>query len=132
MRKSRVFNVFLISVLLTLIVIIISIFFTRNSYNENYAQFENLLTDRTIANYFSDEKINVNYELNGEYQDFVLSPLCTDCEQPISNMYNSSSMLIVEAPVDICDVEVERCVVYEFDPFGIGAFKQRTFIRSEK
>lgn len=130
MRQARIINVWLISILLAIIVVILSLLITRNNYRTNLKTFENLLAERTVTNYFTSEQTPVSYEINGEYQDLILSPLCTDCDQSVSNMYNGNSMLIVEAPEDICNIEVERCVIYEFDPFGMGLFSKQKLIRN--
>lgn len=131
MRNARIINVWLISLLLTMIVVIISLLITRNNYRTNQEKFENILTDTTVTDFFLSEANQVSYEIDGAYQDLMLSPLCTDCDQTLSNMYNQNSMLVVDAPPEICNMEVERCIIYEFDPFGIGLFSKQKLLRSE-
>lgn len=132
MRKNSIINVSLLAILLTMIVVSFSLLISRSNYIKDTAKVQAMLADDSVTDYFTDEKVEVSYEIDGAYQDFILSPLCVDCEQPITNMHNSGSMLIISAPESICDTDVERCVVYEYDPFGIGLFSRKTILSSEK
>lgn len=132
MRKTSIINVSLLAVLLTMIVVGFSVLIARNNYITDTAKVQKMLGDSSVTNYFTNEKIEATYEIDGAYQDFILKPLCADCDQPITNMHNSGSMLITSAPESICDTDVERCVLYDFDPFGIGLFSRQTILRSEK
>lgn len=132
MRKTSIINVSLIALLLTMLVIIFSIVIARNNYIEDTTKIQSMLADRSIINYFTSEEIETTYQVDNVDQTIVLSPICVDCGQSIANLHNSDSMLIIEAPEDICDTDVERCVVYDFDPFGLGLFKKQTILRNEK
>lgn len=132
MRKTSMVNVSLIVILLAMLVVIFSIMIARSNYIKDTTTIQEMLADRTIINYFSSEQITSQYEVDGVYQDVVLSPICIDCEQSISNMYNSQSMLIIDAPETICDTDVERCILYQFDPFGIELFSRQTILRNNK
>lgn len=132
MRKSSILNLAVVISLLTMLVVIFSLVIAKNNYNQDTAKIQEMLADRSIINYFSSEKIQTSYSIEGEEQQVILSPLCIDCSESISNIHNSGSMLITEAPDSLCDTDVERCVLYDFDPFGLGIFEQETIIRNQK
>lgn len=132
MRRTSITNIVITGLLLTSVVFLFSILIAKQNYVQNANTIQALLADRTIVNYFAPEQIETTYEVNGALEPLVLSPICTDCEQGINNMYNSDSMLIVTAPESLCDTDVERCVLYDFDPFGLNIFTSQEILRSEK
>lgn len=132
MRKTSIINVSLLALLLTMLVIIFSIIIVKNSYIEDVTKIQAMLVDRSVVNYFTSETIETTYQIDNIDEVIVLSPICIDCNQTIANMHNSGSMLINDAPESICDTDVERCVIYDFDPFGLGVFKKQVILRSGK
>lgn len=132
MRRTSTINVIIIGLLLTAVVLMFAILIAKNNYEQDSARIQSLLADRTIVNYFDGDQIETTYEVNGQLEPLILSPICVDCEQSINNMYNSKSMLIVSAPESVCDTDVERCVFYDFNPFGINIFEHQEILRNEK
>lgn len=132
MRKSSVINLVLIISLLTMLVVIFSLIIAKRNYTEDTARIQDLLADRTIINYFTTEQIQTTYDVEGEPQEVILNPLCIDCDETIANTHNSGSMLITEAPESLCDTDVERCILYNYDPFGFGLFEKQEIIRNQK
>lgn len=132
MRKTSIINVSLIAALLTMLVIIFSIIIAKQNYASDTTKIQSMLADRSIINYFKSEQIETTYNVDGTDEVVALSELCVDCDESIANMHNSGSMLITDAPDSICDLDVERCVIYNFDPFGLGLFTRQTILRNEK
>lgn len=132
MRKTSIINVVLITILLTSTVLIFSLLLAEVQYDRDTKRIEAMLADRSIENYFTNDRLESSYTLANVEEPVVLNPLCTDCDESIANMYNSGSTLIIEAPEGLCDVDVERCVLYNFDPFGLGIFERQVILRNQK
>lgn len=131
MRKPTVVHMGLVIAMLTMIIIIFSLLLTRNNYIDDTADLQKVLSDPAYNSYFDTKENETVYFENGVEQTVILKDICIDCENSVANMQNSSSMLIVEAPKEICDVDIERCVLYKFDPFGLGIFKKQEILRSK-
>lgn len=132
MRNSSLINVVLTIIMLFSMVVIFSVLNVKRVYQQDSQLIQSKLADPTIVNYFKSDRLTEVYETAEGSEDIVYSPICVDCDETIANMYNAQSVLIVESPEDICDTEVERCIVYEFDPFGLGLFTKEQIIRNTK
>lgn len=132
MRNSSLINVVLTIIMLFSMVVIFSVLNAKRVYNQDSQLIQSKLSDPTIVNYFASDRFTEVYETVDGAEDVIYSPICVDCDESLTNMHNSKSVLIVESPEAICDTEVERCVVYRFDPFGLGIFTKEQIIRNTK
>lgn len=132
MQKNSVITIGLLIILLTSTVIIFSLIIAKEKYKVDAAQIQELLADNSVVNYFTAEEIETTYEVDGVEEPIIFSPLCTDCSEGIADMHNSDSLLIIQAPESLCDTEVERCILYNFDPFGLNVLEQQEILRNQK
>lgn len=132
MHKTSMINTVLLIILLVFTTILFSVEYGKQNYQAGAEQMQSVLADQTVANYFNAEEITANYQMANSVEEVVLRPICVDCKETIADQHNSNSALIVEAPESICDTEIERCVLYSYDPFGFGIFTHQEILRSQK
>lgn len=132
MHKTSMINTVLLIILLVFVTVLFSIGYEKHNYKAEAEQLQSLLADQTITNYFNSEEISTNYQMANSTEEVVLRPICIDCKETIADQHNSNSALIVEAPESICNTEIERCVLFSYDPFGFGIFTHQEILRSQK
>ncbi len=135
MKIYHYIYVALISVTCIMLVSLFGLNFEKKAYQKEIEMANIILKDKTVTNYFVDEKYTISYQPQGlitEGEKVVGKQLCIDCDDSIATMHNTNTYLITSAPAEVCDTEVERCMLYSYDPFGIKLFRHEELIKQAK
>ncbi|WOO87056.1 hypothetical protein RZE82_08050 [Mollicutes bacterium LVI A0039] len=132
MSKTNTISVILTVIVLFASVISLALIIAQKNYKTDVEIIKAAMIDQTISSFISDERIEEPYYEGLEEQTIVYSPLCVDCADPIANMHNRGTLVVQEAPKSYCDLDVEQCILYEFDPFGLGIYTKQELIRTIK
>lgn len=131
LKKKTIIDVILLATFLAFIVLILTLIFIKKEYITNKNELQILLNEnQSINQVFSGQEKTINYMIDGKQQKIQIKGLCNDCKQ--QNVHNRGSALILEAPDSICDVDVESCIMFKYDPFGFGQSAPIEIIRSVK
>lgn len=71
------------------------------------------------SQYFNSEVEEIYYDVDGKQEKIKVSYLTDEYR----DMFNNESYLIIEAPTDLCDTYYEKCLVFKYNPLGIGVFE---------
>ncbi len=132
MTKYNYVYICLIAVMLTTITLIIAIVNQITTYTEEREQLISYMEEGTIDNYFSLQEEKVGYNIDNIPYDVYVRQLCVECNKTIATNHNTGTLLIDSGPDEVCDIDVERCVLYSYDPFGFEKLQQTEMIRTQK
>lgn len=132
MSRTNKINLTLVIVSLIITILAISLIIARENYLNDIEVINDIMSQGSVEKYFSGQEIESTYLVVGRDEPVLMQQICIDCDDSIANMHNQTSLLITKAPDELCDNDVEQCIIYEYDPFGLGIFKQRELIRSVK
>lgn len=133
MKTHNYLYICLVSIMTISFVVIIAILIQVKEYNKEKEDMIAALSNPSIVNYFDDTKYDVKYQAeDGTTKDLILKDICVDCGESLVTAHNSGSALITFAPSDVCDLSVERCVVFSYDPFGMAFLNHKEVITAKK
>lgn len=131
MKKKNLIDIILLAIFLTFIVLILTLILIKKEYIDNKNELQTLLNEnQNISQVFSGKEKTINYMIDGKQQKIQIKGLCNDCQQ--QNIHNRGSVLILDAPDSVCDVDVESCIMFKYDPLGFGQSAPIEIIRSVK
>lgn len=130
----NIYNIIKLSMITTILMVSlfsISILNANVNYENSKIQLQEALNESNPEQYFNVEVNKYKFVVDNRKIELETVELCQLCDSPLNNMFNSKSKYIISAPDDICDLTIEKCIYYEFDPFGIDIFKKREILRSK-
>lgn len=135
MSRTNLINTILIIIILASSVLLLALVIAQKNYSKDMLAIETKLQEKTISKYFTGDGENTvesTYRVGISDEPVVYNKICNDCDDTLTNMHNRESMIVVTAPDEYCDLDIEYCIIYVFDPFGLGIYKREELIRSAK
>ncbi len=131
MKRYYTLNICLITLLLLSFIIMCTIYIIKQNYNIQMDNIQQILDDEQFDKYFSSEEEVYTFVDDGR-QEIVYRSLCITCDDNDKFLFAKNSKLIVDSSSELCDKTIENCIVYNYDPFGLGNINKPKIMRSMK